>query len=79
MQDFLNSLPNIDNADIRLFAAAVDATSNGVVITDHMLSDEPIIYCNRGFQDLTGYTKKEIIGHTAGFYKGTNGISYQDK
>ena len=67
MDDFLQQLPHIDQLDIRLFAAAVNASSNGVVITDHSQPDEPIIYCNCAFEQLTGYSKEEIIGHNCRF------------
>ncbi|RNL52114.1 PAS domain-containing sensor histidine kinase [Pedobacter jejuensis] len=67
MEDFLVNLPDFGNADLRLFAAALHASSNGVVITDHNQPDEPIIYCNNAFENLTGYTKKEIIGHNCRF------------
>ena len=67
MDDFLQNLPHIGHTDIRLFAAAINATSNGVVITDHSQPDEPIIYCNEAFERLTGYSKKDIIGHNCRF------------
>ncbi|MBL4676669.1 MAG: PAS domain S-box protein [Mucilaginibacter sp.] len=67
MDDFLSQLPNIDHTDIRLFAAAVNASSNGVVITDNLLPDQPIIYCNQAFEKLTGYRRNEIIGHNCRF------------
>jgi PAS domain S-box-containing protein len=67
MDDFLSQLPNIDHADIRLFAAAVQASSNGVVITDNLQPDQPIIYCNEAFEKLTGYSREEIIGHNCRF------------
>ncbi|MBD1392947.1 PAS domain-containing sensor histidine kinase [Mucilaginibacter glaciei] len=67
MDDFLRQLPHVDQTDIRLFAAAVSASSNGVVITDNSQPDEPIIYCNKAFEYLTGYTNKEIIGHNCRF------------
>ncbi|RZM22391.1 MAG: PAS domain S-box protein [Pedobacter sp.] len=67
MDDFLSQLPNIDHTDIRLFAAAVNASSNGVVITNNLLPDQPIIYCNQAFVKLTGYQRDEIIGHNCRF------------
>lgn len=67
MDDFLKRLPNTGQTDIRLFAAAVSASNNGVVITDHTQPDEPIIYCNKAFESITGYTNKEIIGHNCRF------------
>lgn len=67
MDDFLKRLPHTGQTDIRLFAAAVSASNNGVVITDHTQPDEPIIYCNKAFESMTGYTNKEIIGHNCRF------------
>ncbi|WP_428327842.1 PAS domain-containing sensor histidine kinase [Mucilaginibacter sp.] len=67
MDDFLKRLPNTGQTDIRLFAAAVSASNNGVVITDHTQPDEPIIYCNKAFESITGYNNKEIVGHNCRF------------
>jgi PAS domain S-box-containing protein len=67
MEDFLNNLSNLNNTDIRLLAVALNASSNGVVITDHRQPDEPIIYCNKAFELLTGYSKKQIVGHNCRF------------
>jgi PAS domain S-box-containing protein len=54
-------------SSLKLFEAAVNATSNGVVITDHRQPDEPIIYCNDAFMALTGYVREDIIGHNCRF------------
>lgn len=67
MHDSLNQTPQTNPADIRLFEAALNASSNGVVITDNLLPDQPIIYCNRAFEQLTGYQRDEIIGHNCRF------------
>ena len=50
--------------------AAIDRVGAGVVITDPEQEDNPMIYCNQGFKDLTGYESDEILGETAGFCKG---------
>ncbi|SNZ04390.1 PAS domain S-box-containing protein [Terribacillus aidingensis] len=49
---------------------AIDYVGAGVVITDPSLPDNPIIYTNRGFEELTGYTSEEIIGHNCRFLQG---------
>jgi PAS domain S-box-containing protein len=67
MEEFLNSLSDLKNTDFRLLAAALNASSNGVLITDHRQPDQPIIYCNKAFELLTGYSKKDIIGHNCRF------------
>lgn len=70
MEDFLKNLADNANTDFRLLAAALNASSNGVVITDHREPDEPIIYCNDAFELLTGYKRSDIIGHNCRFMQG---------
>ncbi|NIA70820.1 diguanylate cyclase [Pelagibius litoralis] len=50
--------------------AAVEAASTGVVITDTTLPDDPIIYMNPAFEQLTGYTAAETIGRNCRFLQG---------
>lgn len=50
--------------------AAVEAASTGVVITDTMLPDDPIIYVNPAFEQLTGYKAVETIGLNCRFLQG---------
>lgn len=45
------------------FAAAVRATRMAMVITDPNLSDNPIVFVNKAFQELTGYSREECVGH----------------
>ena len=40
---------------------ALKSASNGIVITDALKPDNPIIYFNPAFKKLTGYTKEEIL------------------
>lgn len=56
--------------DFNLFASVLDATSTGVAITDHQQPDEPIIYCNKAFEQLSGYSSEQIIGHNCRFLQG---------
>jgi diguanylate cyclase (GGDEF)-like protein/PAS domain S-box-containing protein len=41
---------------------AVDASSSGIAITDALAGDYPVIYCNRAFEQITGYTSQELMG-----------------
>lgn len=41
---------------------AMDFASNGIIITDHLQPDEPIIYANKAFCELSGYGLDELIG-----------------
>jgi len=46
---------------------ALKSASNGIVITDALKADNPIIYCNPAFKKLTGYTKEEILNNNCRF------------
>jgi PAS domain S-box-containing protein len=43
---------------------------NGVTLADPDIQDAPIIYANKAFERLTGYTQEEIIGHNCRFLQG---------
>ncbi|GAB4157545.1 MAG: hypothetical protein Tsb0033_09510 [Winogradskyella sp.] len=46
---------------------ALDSANNGIVITDALKPDNPIIYHNAAFERLTGYTKAEILNKNCRF------------
>ncbi|MDT7827485.1 PAS domain S-box protein [Pricia sp. S334] len=50
-----------------LKTAALEAALNGIVITDALQPDNPIIYCNPAFEEMTGYSKGEIINKNCRF------------
>jgi methyl-accepting chemotaxis protein len=50
-------------AKFNLLSLVADETDNSVVITDR---DQKIIFVNRGFERLTGYTLDEVRGRTPG-------------
>lgn len=41
---------------------ALQAAGNGIVIADARHPELPIIYCNKAFTDITGYSNEEVIG-----------------
>ncbi|WP_059105294.1 PAS domain-containing protein [Shouchella shacheensis] len=49
---------------------ALHYTRAGVLITDPSLEDNPIVYANQGFVDMTGYTREDIIGKNCRFLQG---------
>jgi PAS domain S-box-containing protein len=56
--------------NLDLLSIAIDVSIAGVLITDNRLPDNPIIYCNPGFEKITGYPKAEIIGRNCRFLQG---------
>ncbi len=53
-----------------LLQAAVEATRTAIIITDCAVKDDPIIYANQAFTDLTGYSAKEVLGKNCRFLQG---------
>lgn len=51
---------------------ALQSANNGIIITDALQEDNPIIYYNKAFQSLTGYTKEEILGKNCRFLQGAD-------
>jgi PAS domain S-box-containing protein len=49
---------------------ALATTSSGIVIADANAPDCPIIYCNRAFEQITGYCAGEILGRNCRFLQG---------
>ena len=62
---------------LHLSQRAVEATSNGILITDHRHEDHPIVYCNPAFERMTGYTRDEVLGRNPRFLQG--GDNEQDE
>jgi PAS domain S-box-containing protein len=57
-----------------LFLKALDHINNGVVITDPSMPDNPIVYVNPGFEVISGYLAKEVIGKNCRFLQGTEKV-----
>ncbi|MGM0552927.1 MAG: PAS domain-containing protein [Pseudomonadota bacterium] len=47
--------------DAELLALAVDASNEGITIAEREGDDNILIYVNRAFEDLTGYSAEEIL------------------
>ena len=52
------------------FAAAFKATRMPMLITDPQQDDNPIIFSNRAFSELTGYSQQELIGRNCRLLQG---------
>lgn len=53
-----------------LLRQAVFAAPSSVIITDYGQSDNPIIYVNPAFEQLTGYGSSDVIGKNCRFLQG---------
>lgn len=58
---------NTAKQDFELLIRALDASLSGIIITDNTQPDNPIIYCNKAFETISGYQRAEIIGHNCRF------------
>ena len=52
---------------LRLTQAAVESSSDGIVICDAQMPDLPLVYVNPAFERMTGYSSVEAIGKNCRF------------
>ncbi len=52
------------------FSNSLDYTGIGIAITDPSLEDNPIIFINQGFTDITQYHLEEVMGRNCRFLQG---------
>ena len=52
------------------FPAAFKATRRPMIITDPRQDDNPIIFSNRAFSELTGYSQQELVGRNCRLLQG---------
>ncbi len=73
------SLAHLKSATIRkpglddrgsVFFAAIEMTRMPMILTDPRRPDNPIVFANRAFQDLTGYTEAELVDRNCRFLQG---------
>ena len=53
-----------------IFFAAVETTRMPMIITDPNSDDNPIIFANKAFLEMTGYSAAEIVGRNCRFLQG---------
>lgn len=58
--------------DFNLLITALNASSTSIILTDNQQPDNPIIFCNKAFEVMTGYTRNEIIGRNCRFLQGND-------
>jgi two-component system cell cycle sensor histidine kinase/response regulator CckA len=55
---------------LRLMDRAMRAVSQGILITDPTVPDNPIVYASQSFENLTGYRTDEVLGRNCRFLQG---------
>ena len=53
-----------------VFFAAVEMTRMPMILTNPRLPDNPIVFANKAFLDLTGYEESEVLGRNCRFLQG---------
>lgn len=56
--------------EMRLYKRAIASSSNGIVISDVGLPDQPILYVNPAFERMTGYDLAAAFGRNCRFLQG---------
>jgi PAS domain S-box-containing protein len=54
-------------ASLRLRDRAMDASSNGILLTDVREPGWPLVFINEGFTRVTGYASDEVLGQSCSF------------
>ncbi len=57
---------------LRIRDRAVEASTHGVVIIDVLNIEYPVIYVNKAFEKITGYTEKQAVGKSLASLSGRN-------
>jgi diguanylate cyclase (GGDEF)-like protein/PAS domain S-box-containing protein len=65
----MNPAPKISRG---LLIRAIDQSQDGITVAKAGKNGFTIIYANKGFENLTGYTADEIIGHSYRILQGTD-------
>lgn len=57
-------------ASLLLARRALESSGNGIIITDRLQSDNPVVYVNPAFERITGYSEAETVGRNCRFLHG---------
>ena len=55
---------------LMLLERAIEASANGIIISDPALPDNPLIFANAAFERMTGYSRDEVLGRNSRFLQG---------
>ncbi|KTC92407.1 bifunctional diguanylate cyclase/phosphodiesterase [Fluoribacter dumoffii] len=61
----------LEEDELRIRERAIEASTHGVVILDISKPTLPIIYVNKAFERITGYSERQILGQNLTFLHGS--------
>ncbi|PTN11214.1 PAS domain-containing protein [Nitrosomonas aestuarii] len=56
----------------QVLSKILDSCINGVTLADPDLEDLPLVYANKAFEKITGYSQEETLGKNCRFLQGTD-------
>lgn len=56
--------------ELRMLENAISSTREGLAVSDPTQPDNPLIYVNNAFEEMTGYSKNEALGRNCRFLQG---------
>jgi PAS domain S-box-containing protein len=57
---------------LNLFGRAIESSVQGITIADAQREDEPLVYANAAFEEITGYPIDDVLGRNCRFLQGPN-------
>lgn len=61
----------LEEDELRIRERAIEASTHGVAIIDISKPNVPIIYVNKAFERITGYSERQIVGQNLSFLHGS--------
>ncbi|MSQ45237.1 MAG: PAS domain-containing protein [Nitrosomonadaceae bacterium] len=66
-------IPEKDSGLIpQILTKVLDSCVNGVTLSDPDVEDMPLVYANKAFETVTGYSNEETVGRNCRFLQGTD-------
>ena len=66
-------IPEKDSGLIpQILTKVLDSCVNGVTLSDPDVEDMPLVYANKAFETVTGYSNEESVGRNCRFLQGTD-------
>jgi len=54
----------------QILSKILDSSVNGITLADPDMKDMPLVYVNKAFENMTGYTMEEVVGKNCRFMQG---------